>query len=227
MSTPTQAATNPRLPIVGVTADRDEKKHQAAQAYVARLEQAGAVPILLPTHPPLLAAHVELCDGFVLTGGDDPLMERFGVASDPRSTPVHPDRQAYELALLDLLERERPGAPVLAVCLGMQFMGLHAGGALDQHLPDHLPSHANHAGDKPHAIVGEIGAGTVVSHHVQALTEAGRLRVIGRAHDGVIEAVDDPARAFYLGVQWHPERTDDPALGVGLFQRFVSACRRS
>ncbi len=227
MSTPTQAATNPHRPFVGVTADRDETKHRLAHAYVTRLEQAGAVPILLPTHPPLLAAHVELCAGFVLTGGDDPLMEHFGVASDPRSTPVHPERQAYELALLDRLEHERPDAPVLAICLGMQFMGLHAGGVLDQHLPDHLSTHADHAGDRRHPIVGEIGAGTVASHHVQALTDAGRLRVIGRAHDGVIEAIDEPTRAFYLGVQWHPERSDDPALGLGLFQRFVDACRRS
>lgn len=222
-----EASTTTRddRPLIGITADRTEKRHQAAHAYVAMVEQAGGLPIILPCHPPLAAAHAALCDGFVLTGGDDPLMERFGEATDPRTVPVHADRQAYELALLDLLDERRRETPLLAVCLGMQFMGLHAGGRLDQHMPDNVPSHADHVGDKPHEIRGELGPGIVTSHHNQALREAGRLRVIAVAHDGVIEAVDDPHRPFYLGVQWHPERTADERLGLGLFQRLVAACR--
>ena len=65
---------------------------------------------------------------------------------------------------------------------------------------------------------------TVVSSHHQAVEDAGRLRVVARSTAGVIETVDDPARFFYLGVQWHPER------GEGLFnrdllKRFVDICR--
>jgi putative glutamine amidotransferase len=71
----------------------------------------------------------------------------------------------------------------------------------------------------------DMFAPTVVSSHRQAVADAGRLRVVATAPDGTIEAIDDPKRAFYLGVQWHPERGDsDGPLSHGLIQRFVAAC---
>jgi putative glutamine amidotransferase len=120
--------------------------------------------------------------------------------------------------------------PVLGVCLGMQLMGLHAGGALDQHLPDSLPSAAMHWDEGSHEIECELGTGIVYSHHRQALTDAGALQVIARARDGVIEAVQRADRGsgragMYLGVQWHPERTENESLGVDLFARLVREAR--
>jgi putative glutamine amidotransferase len=46
---------------------------------------------------------------------------------------------------------------------------------------------------------------------------------VARAADGVIEAVRNEGRPFYLGVQWHPERTGDERLGAGLFRELVAA----
>jgi gamma-glutamyl-gamma-aminobutyrate hydrolase PuuD len=45
----------------------------------------------------------------------------------------------------------------------------------------------------------------VNSYHHQAVSDAGALTVTGWADDDVIEAVEDPARRFVFGVQWHPE----------------------
>lgn len=179
------------------------------------------MPIVLPPIAALAEAYVEQCHGFILTGGDDPIMERWGIATHPKAKKIHPDRQQFELALLESLDRS--ARPALGVCLGMQLMGLHAGGTLDQHLPDALASAADHWGRIPHTICGELGEGIVLSHHRQALTDAGSLRVVAVAPDGVIEAVSDPARSFYLGVQWHPERTEDDALGRGIIRRLVAA----
>jgi len=72
---------------------------------------------------------------------------------------------------------------------------------------------------------GLISSGSVHSRHRQAIVDAGRLKVIARAPDGVIEAVQDPARRFYLGVQWHPERTTNTELGSRIFERLVAAVR--
>jgi putative glutamine amidotransferase len=66
---------------------------------------------------------------------------------------------------------------------------------------------------------------TIVSAHHQGVTDPGRLRTVALAPDGVIEAIDDPKRPFYVGVQWHPERGGDDALSLGLLRRFVDACR--
>jgi gamma-glutamyl-gamma-aminobutyrate hydrolase PuuD len=65
----------------------------------------------------------------------------------------------------------------------------------------------------------------VVSAHRQAVADPGRLRRLAVAPDGVCEAVDDPRRPFYVGVQWHPERGGPGVWSAGLLERFVVACR--
>ena len=145
-------------------------------------------------------------------------------------------RQAFELALLAATHHYTE-KPVLGVCLGMQLMALSAGGRLDQHMPDTIGDQAaGHINDSRHTIEinGEdsvLNAGIsidgcqVVSRHHQAVADAGSLRVIATSPDGVIEAIDDPGRPFFLGVQWHPERGGEGVINQGLIQRFVSACR--
>lgn len=211
-----------RRPIIGLTMDVDSERFFLRRPYVRAVVEAGGLPLLLPPAPETAPAALAACDAVILTGGDDPIMEVFGRPSDPRITPIDPDRQVFELALLDLLAG-RVERPTLGVCLGMQLMALHAGGDLDQHLPDSLPTHADHWGRRVHPVSGAIGAGDVLSHHRQAVRDPGSLEVIATAHDGVIEAVRDNARPFYVGVQWHPERTDDTALGLGLFRDLVRA----
>jgi putative glutamine amidotransferase len=112
-------------------------------------------------------------------------------------------------------------------------MALEYGGTLHQHLPDVV----GHDGHSPGS--GEFATHEVTfaedtlafgiygrrarlnSHHHQAVAHAGPgLVVSGRAGDGVIEAAEDPARRFVLGVQWHPEVSGDDAL----FGAFVAAC---
>ncbi|MFM9997029.1 MAG: gamma-glutamyl-gamma-aminobutyrate hydrolase family protein [Phycisphaerales bacterium] len=212
-------------PLIGITCDVvDNPKGPRAWnslAYAQAVARAGGEPILLPPIAALAARHVERCDGIVLTGGDDPRMESFGKATHPAATVVHPVRQSYELALLAALEA-RPDLPVLGICLGLQWMALAAGGDLDQHLPDSLPQAGVHRGT--HTVTGELGSGTIASNHHQAVSDPGRLRVVARADDGTIEGLSDPARPFYVGVQWHPEVTDDDSLGLGLFRKLIAAC---
>lgn len=209
-------------PVVGITTDTrtidDLERRLVSATYARAIVQAGGTPVFLETNPALIDRYVTLCDAFVLTGGDDPIMEPFGVATHPAAKRVHPDRQAFELALLDQIASR----PTLGVCLGMQYMALHAGGTLDQHLPDTTPSAGDHW-DADHAVVGDTLSGTVHSKHRQAITDPGSLTIAARSEDGLIEAVRDAARPFYLGVQWHPERTAHPALGQEIFMQLIQA----
>lgn len=211
-------------PIIGITADATNDKYQVSRTYSRYVADAGAVAIILPCEPQCLDAYLDFCDGFILTGGDDPDMHQWNIELHPQAKKIDPVRQQFETALLEKLD-EQPDLPALGVCLGMQLMAIHAGGALDQHLPDTLATHHDHWNKTTHPITGELGDGTVHSHHRQAITDPGSMRVIARAHDEVIEAVIDNHRPFYLGVQWHPERTDDARFGRDLFTQLVEAAR--
>ena len=220
-------------PVIGIDADlithNDMVRTAAPRAYSEAVIRAGGVPLILPPIPGSAARALALCDALVLTGGDDPQTESFGAATDPRITPVHPDRQAF---LEELVPGIPEDLPVLGVCLGMQMMALDAGGELDQFMPESTPTHAEHWG-QIHPVVFERSwplshdsePTGVSSKHKQAITDPGSLVVGARAHDGVIEAVIDPNRRFYLGVQWHPERTEDDRVGMDLFRAIVRAAR--
>ncbi len=115
-------------------------------------------------------------------------------------------------------------------------MNVALGGTLIQHLPDvvghegHSPTpgamgeHKVTIGQEPSRLAGILGTGTIVvpTHHHQAIGRlADGLTVTARADDGIIEAVEMDA-PFALGVQWHPEAGDDPALFLAL----IEAARR-
>lgn len=233
-----------RRPCVAVTPDLQflpsgRLAAQCAAAYLDCVHAAGGNPIVLSPVPELAAEHARSFDAFIFTGGNDPAMEAFGKTTHPAATLLHPRRQQYELALLRALHDLEPRRPVLGICLGMQLMSLHAGGDLHQHLPDSLPTHAKHK-NATHPILSAHASAsrwlpalepaptppvTVQSNHHQAVKHPGSLLILARSDDGVIEAVGDPSRPFYLGVQWHPERTESDALGRCIFDSLIAAAR--
>jgi putative glutamine amidotransferase len=99
-----------------------------------------------------------------------------------------------------------------------------AGGKLHQHIPDvlghegHRPAPAVYGhqevsfttGSRIAALMGEDRR--VQCYHHQGVVDAGTLTVTGRTEDGLVEAVEEPSKAFVLGVQWHPEVVRDRRL---------------
>ncbi len=234
-------------PTIGITVDNRENTaasniYESTIAYSRLVAQVGGVPVLLPHEPQLAKRYAALCDGFIFTGGVDPVTEPFGEPTHPAARPIDPRRQAFELALYAAVD-EQPDKPVLGICLGMQLMALHRGGKLNQYLPDTLPTADAHKDRKRHGLVladydsvlrqlapqgrtaGRIDM-TVVSHHQQAVADPGTLRVIAHSPDGVIEAIDDPTRPFYIGVQWHPERGGPGPFNASLVAELVSRARK-
>ncbi len=207
-------------PLVAVSPDIRDGRVRVAAAVLDAVVAAGGVPVILPPQPAIALQVLERSNGLILTGGDDPRMEAFGVATNQHSVLVHPNRQLLDLALIEAA-MDRCALPVLAICLGMQYLGLVAGGTLHQHLPDVIDTAATHMHNALHNVDGSLGSGSVASHHRQALADAGSFNVIAHAEDGIIEAIEHPERPWVRGVQWHPERMGDTPLGQGLFKAFV------
>lgn len=218
-------------PLIAITADlmiRNERPTAfSTMTYTHSVLAAGGIPVILPPAPMRIPDLIERFDAFILTGGDDPVTEPFGHPTHPESVRVLHDRQQFETSLLKELQNH-PQIPVLGICLGMQMMGLVAGGVLNQHLPETHNSHADHW-EHTHEITSAdesiLASGITYSKHRQAIEDPGSMRPLAIAHDGVIEAIDDPARRFYLGVQWHPERTDNQSLGQRIIDQLVDAAR--
>lgn len=196
--------------------------------YADAVAATGGVPVLLPPVAGVGAADevVARLDGLVVSGGADVDPARYGAEPHPRTAGWRPDRDAWELALLDAAASV--GLPVLGVCRGMQLMAVHAGGTLDQHTPD-VVGHERHSpgrdefgslavrtapGSRLAGLVGE--ALDVSCHHHQSVRTHPGFEAVARAEDGTLEAMEAPGERFCLAVQWHPETASDVGLLAGL-----------
>jgi putative glutamine amidotransferase len=182
------------------------------------------------------AGVLDLLDGLVLAGGADLGPGLYGAAPEPL-TDTRPGRDAGEMPLTRAaLDAD---LPVLGVCRGMQLLVVAAGGRLHQHLPDVL-GHEKHRpapgvyGSQParftegSRIAALMGDDVEINcYHHQGVADPGTLTVTGRADDGLPEAVEDPARRFVLGVQWHPEVAQDERLFGALVRAAAVPGRRS
>ena len=236
-------------PLIGITLDRippgvdpehEHGRYQLGPSMGQAVAKAGGVPVLLTPDPDLAADYVRSLDGFAFSGGLDPDTTAFGEPMHASARKMDPRRQAFETALLDALA-QRADVPVLGVCLGMQMMALHAGGKLNQYMPETHDRPEAHQKGASHGLKvtvidsvlqpGDVDPGEpICSSHQQAVSDAGKLRVVAVADDNTIEAVDGQpvyGDRFYLGVQWHPERGGDGPINLGLFQKLVAAARAS
>jgi gamma-glutamyl-gamma-aminobutyrate hydrolase PuuD len=232
-------------PVIGVTAAVERSRHRVwdcdvvllTRTYTDMVVAGGGVPVLLPPVAGVAQA-VDRLDGVLLSGGPDVGADRYGTAAHPRTVAAHPDRDAAELAVLD--RALAVGLPVLGVCRGAQLLNVGRGGTLHQHLPE-VVGHDGHnptpgvftdvdvrldpAGRVGAALGAEIGAGLRVRcHHHQAVDRlAPGLVATAWAADGTVEALEDPARPFVVGVQWHPE---EDATDRRLVAALVAAAQR-
>ncbi|MDP2737210.1 MAG: gamma-glutamyl-gamma-aminobutyrate hydrolase family protein [Pseudorhodobacter sp.] len=207
---------------------------------------AGCLPLIIPSDPHFVsvAELLDLCDGFLLTGGRPNVHpSEYGEAE----TAAHGDfdrcRDAITLPLIRAcVER---GQPFLGICRGFQEVNVAMGGTLYPEIRD-LPGRMNHRmplegslADKfalrhevrftPGGVFARLmGAEAVMTNslHGQGINRAGAGIVIdGTAPDGTPEAIYvEGAAGFTLSVQWHPEwhASADP-VSRPLFAAFGSA----
>jgi len=215
-------------PIIGVTPlwDADRKSIWILPDYLEGIKAAGGLPVVLPLEMTDEDADriVEICDGFLFTGGQD-------VGSCPK-------RDKPETLLLSkALPSDKP---ILGICRGLQFINVFLGGTLWKDLPSQHPSEIVHKQGKPygvptHKILLEGELRTLLNkefievntlHHQAAKDLGGNLTAMAVAPDGIIEAVQIPDKHFVWAVQWHPEymfRTDPASLAI--FSCFVKHCK--
>ena len=216
-----------RPPIIGVTPLWDTERNSVWMLpdYLKGIKAAGGIPIVLPIELSEEDADriVEICDGFLFTGGQD-------VGSCP-------ERDALETLLFPkALQADKA---ILGICRGLQFINVFQGGTLWQDLPSQHPSEIVHRQAKPygtptHKVALDGALRTLLGKdiievntlHHQAAKDLGHgLKAMAVAPDGIIEALQMEGKRFVWAIQWHPEYLfeTDPNSQV-LFSHFIKHC---
>ena len=243
-------------PLIGVTTSEMRAATQVSQTphgeppraemalgltYLRAIEAAGGLPVVIP--PLELDAIEPLLDrfhGLCLSGGPDLDPAAYHEHRHPALGPVEPDLDRFELELAR--HADARALPILSICRGLQALNVARGGTLHQHLPDRPGTTIEHRQRTPgertthglevtaHSrLAGLMGRrkARVNSFHHQAVDRLGSgLRAVAWSPDGVIEAVEAPARDFLVGVQWHAETLVSRRDNAALFQGLVAAAVR-
>lgn len=213
-----------RKPLIGIPTGFEEStgRYVLDRKYPDAIGRSGGVPVLIPVPADVtsvsdLAGHL---DGVVLPGSPTDLdPARYGEVPHPKLGRLFRERDEADFLLLEIASSR--GLPVLGICHGMQTLNVWRGGSLIQDIPSEIGDGVGHQNpgrprDAPaHGIRVEAGSRLgefypdgveVNSFHHQSVRRPGKgLKVVARAPDGIIEAVEATGDRFLMGVQWHPE----------------------
>lgn len=235
-----------KKPIIGVVSLYDSERESLwmLPGYIDGIKTAGGMPIILPLSTDL--AEIEelfnMCDGILLTGGQDVSPAVYHAEKSPLCGEECKERDIMEKQLLTLaIEKDKP---LLGICRGIQFINAALGGTLYQDLPTEHPSSAIHSQkppyDKPSHGVTIVKDSKlydllcreelmVNSYHHQAIKDlAPMLSCMAISEDGLCEAVTMEGLRFLWATQWHPElsfKTDENSLKI--FKEFIKNAKQA
>lgn len=156
-----------------------------------------------------LKSILSLCNGFVFQGGD---------------SFYDYDIKILEYAYLNNI-------PSLGICLGMQLMCVYKKGQLKKIKKHYKKKRYVHdiiiqPDSKLYSILGTEKCCVNSRHH--DCVDNTNLKIVAQSKDGVIEAVEDSEKHFFIGVQWHPEDmiTYDTVMRK-LWRSFLIACKEN
>lgn len=209
--------------VIGIMPLYDDKKESywMLPGYMKMLEAENAIPLMLPltSKAEELDFFLEICGGFLLTGGQDVSPSVYHAARKPWCGSCCELRDEMERYLLNRIVEQDKSA--LGICRGIQFMNVCYGGTLFQDLVTEHTSCINHHMKPPYNrvahqvtvqkdtplyhILGEEQIG-VNSYHHQAIKKlSSEFQTMAFSEDGLIESIYMPSHKFIVGVQWHPE----------------------
>jgi putative glutamine amidotransferase len=215
-----------KKPIIGITGAYVNHNEYMEGVYVHHdyhksVAANGGIPIILPfINAEVALETVSLCDGIILSGGEDVDPQFYGQDPHPHLGPTIPERDLAEIAIVKYAIDNN--IPLLAICRGVQILNVALGGTLIQDIPSQLKEPIQHSqvinrsrdthwvtiskNSKLFQVIGSDRVRVNSLHH-QALDRISTdLRVVAQSSDGTIEGVEyKHPTTFMVGVQWHPE----------------------
>lgn len=179
--------------------------------YTNQLQREDIIPIII-VDSPNLEDTLNMCDAFLIIGGDDIDPVCYGDNNDlGLSKDIHPVCDKVDKAIIEHGVKNKK--PMFGICRGVQAITAFMGGTLVQDLKHENVSHPL-VEDHKHYIdkVNNFGVAKLLpdhflinSWHHQAVKQAPQGFEIIFKNDETIEAIEHTTLPI-LGVQWHPER---------------------
>jgi microsomal dipeptidase-like Zn-dependent dipeptidase/gamma-glutamyl-gamma-aminobutyrate hydrolase PuuD len=229
-----------RRPVIGITGNYNELTCKLGEGYYKQVVAAGGVPMIIPpvSDKTVLADTLDRIDALLLSGGADINPLYCGEEPVPGLGGINSERDLPELLITRMAYNRQ--LPILGICRGIQTLAVALDGKVDQDIKLTNVKHSQDAdrSEPTHSVSIEkdstlynIYSGSqtstlyVNSFHHQAVSDAGpRFRVVARAADNVIEAIESSEFKSILGVQWHPECLGED--GLPLFQWLVNEAKK-
>ena len=212
-----------RRPIIGLTCNELDKENLPKQfineAYINSVIRAGGCPVILPitNDYDTIEAQVNALDGLIVTGGIDVNPMIYDENPETLQGDSSLDRDYYEMRVLKYANEKQ--IPIFGICRGIQILNVYFKGSLYQDLSyckrsviKHAqqekrenPSHKIHIEKDSFLYPSLSDEAYVNSFHHQAIKDlAPHFKVVAKAPDGIIEAMEHESLPIYA-VQFHPE----------------------
>jgi putative glutamine amidotransferase len=203
----------------------------------------GGLPIVLPyINPEFSQEMLQLCDGLILSGGEDVDPKFYGQDSYLDVGATIAERDEVEIALAR--QALQCKIPLLAICRGLQILNVALGGTLIQDISRQVCKPLQHVqisdrsrdthwvmietDSRLYKIFGQARVRVNSLHHQALDGVATGLKVAATASDGIVEAVEYTGNSFAIGVQWHPESlASSNLLMKKLFVEFINSAKNS
>ncbi len=187
--------------------------------YVTMINNMGYIPVQLPLDNEDIETILDMCDGFLVTGGSDITPHYFG----QENTGSHGcDERLDKIDKMVVEYAAKHKKPMLGICRGHQAINVFLGGTLIQDIGrSHQSVHHqtitfnNRLIDLPSEIETN-------SYHHQVVDKLapGLIEIAKSKYEGYNEAFIHESLPI-LSFQWHPEKEPNLELSKTIFKAFV------
>ena len=169
---------------------------------ISSIKKSNGIPISISNKN--FSDYIDICDGFILQGGDDIDEENLNIINI-------------------LYEKD---IPLLGICLGMQEIAYNYNGIVYD-IDNHKHSNLHEITINKDSLLYKILSchKTLVNSRHKSAIKNTDLFISAISDDNVIEAIEGKDKKFFIGLQWHPENLYEKDLNSRkIFDYFVKVC---
>lgn len=208
--------------VIGVTpriiVEDGIEKYFVNKTYIQAMNSINCNTLMITCINNNLESVLDLCDGFLVTGGIDVHPRWFNEEMNGTGS-TNEDLDYIDKAVVEYAVKHKK--PMLGICRGHQTINVFMGGTLIQDIGKHHQSTRHNVNTIKNDILAFDETIETNSYHHQVCKKlAPELIEIAKSYDNFNEAYIGKTLPI-IGIQWHPEKTLDEIPSKIIFNAFL------